>query len=189
MIPLSKYIGKQFTAGGTTSQKIILFDVDDTLIETTAKIGIKKGSRIVDKIDNKEFNDYRLKPGEEFDFQEFNDPNILYKEKFTPYWETLKREYRKGTHIGILTARSIGESIRKFFLNNGIDIKPELVFAVGDPKYPFQGTVQERKAKTIELLYKIGYKEFVFFDDNEGNLEEAKRLEHKFDIKIHTVKV
>ena len=43
-----------------------------------------------------EFNDYVLKPGESFDFGEFDDPNILAGSAFTKYWDTLKREYRKG---------------------------------------------------------------------------------------------
>ena len=74
-------------------------------------------------------------------------------------------------------------------MKNGIDIKKELVFAVGDPSYPFEGTVQQKKAQTSELLSKLGYNTFIFFDDNEGNLEQAKNLEHKLNIKIHTVKV
>lgn len=188
MLPLSKYLNKQFTAGGTVSRKLLIFDVDDTLIHTSARIGIVKDGEITKYISNQEYNDYRLKPGESFDYSEFNDTDILSHESFTKYWKTLKREYARGTHISIITARSIGPQIREFFLKHGIDIKRELVFAVGDKHYPFPGSIQERKAKTIELLHRIGYNTFVFFDDNEGNLESAKQLERKFDIKIHTVK-
>ena len=60
MIPLSKYLNKQFTVAGTTSKKLIIFDVDDTLIHTTAKIGVRKGDDIK-WIENSEFNDYKLK--------------------------------------------------------------------------------------------------------------------------------
>ena len=188
MLSLSKYLNKQFTVGGTASKKLIIFDVDDTLIHTTAKVGVRKGDD-VKWIDNSEFNDYKLKRGETFDFSQFEDPKILRKETFTKYWDTLKREYAKGTHIAIITARSIGNEIRKFFLKNGIDIKKELVFAVGDDKYPFQGSVQEKKSQTIEFLSRLGYNTFIFFDDNEENLKQAKNLEHKLNIKIHTVKV
>lgn len=190
MIPLAKYINNhmEFTVGGTSSHKLLIFDMDDTLIHTKARVGIRKGDD-VRWISNAEFNDYQLKKGETFDFSEFDDPAILNKSTFTKYWDTLKREYNKGTHIAIITARAIGKEIRKFFLRNGIDIKKELVFAVGDPKYPFQGTIQEKKAQTIELLNKIGYDTFVFFDDNEANLEQAEKLEHKLNLKIHTVKV
>ena len=50
------------------------------------------------------------------------------------------------------------------------------------------GSVQDRKAKIIGELALLGYKTMVFFDDNEGNLNAAKALEKKFNIKIHTVK-
>lgn len=178
-----------FTVGGTVSDKILVFDVDDTLINTTAKILLMDENGLVRKMTNSEYNDYRRKPNEWFDYREFDDPKILNKETFTRYWNTLKREYKKGTHISIITARSIGNEIRKFFLRNGIDIKKELVFAVGDKDYQFSGTVQEKKAKTIEYLHSLGYNTFVFFDDNEGNLKTAKELEKKLDIKIHTVRV
>ena len=77
----------------------------------------------------------------------------------------------------------------RFFKNNGIDIKQELVFAINDQKIRLHGeTIEERKAEVIKRLVKWGYTTFVFFDDNEENLRTAKKLEDKYDIKIHTVK-
>ena len=190
MRSLSSYLKTQtrFTVGGTISDKLLIFDVDDTLINTTASIWVMKDNKPIKKLSNSEYNNYRLKDGEWFDYREFDDPKILHKETFTKYWDTLKREYSKGTHISILTARSIGDEIREFFLNNGIDIKQQLVFAVGDSNMGMTGSVQDRKAKIIGELALLGYKIMVFFDDNEGNLNAAKALEKKFNIKIHTVK-
>ena len=190
MRSLSSYLKTQtrFTVGGTISDKLLIFDVDDTLINTTASIWVMKDNKPIKKLSNSEYNNYQLKDGEWFDYREFDDPKILHKETFTKYWDTLKREYSKGTHISILTARSIGNEIREFFLNNGIDIKQQLVFAVGDSNMGMTGSVQDRKAKIIGVLALLGYKTMVFFDDNEGNLNAAKALEKKFNIKIHTVK-
>ena len=190
MRSLSSYLKTQtrFTVGGTISDKLLIFDVDDTLINTTASIWVMKDNKPIKKLSNSEYNNYQLKDGEWFDYREFDDPKILHKETFTKYWDTLKREYSKGTHISILTARSIGDEIREFFLNNGIDIKQQLVFAVGDSNMGMTGSVQDRKAKIIGELALLGYKTMVFFDDNEGNLNAAKALEKKFNIKIHTVK-
>lgn len=178
-----------FTVANTKSDKIILFDLDDTLIHTTAEIGIVKNGKVIKKISNAEFNGYKLQKDETFDFGEFDDPDILSRSEFTPYWETLKREYRKGTHIGILTARGDGKMIKRFLLSNGIRIKDELVIAVGDPELGLTGTIQEKKAEMIGYLVNAGYKTFVFFDDNEPNLISAKGLEKKFNIKVQTVKV
>lgn len=191
MKSLKDYIKSKstFTVGGTASKKLLIFDVDDTLINTSANIIIKKNGKIIKYIPNKEFNNYILKPGEEFDFSEFNDPNILSKETFTQYWDTLKREYKKGTHISIITARNNKNMIKDFFLKNGIDIKSSLIFAVNDPLLKLKGTIQQKKSNIIKLLSKLGYDTFVFFDDDENNLKTAKSLENYNNIKIHTIKV
>lgn len=191
MKSLSEYIqSKQiFTVAGTRSKKILIFDVDDTLINTTANILVVKGGKITKTLNNVEFNKYKLGPGEKFDFREFDDEKILSGETFTPYWGTLKREYKKGTHISILTARSDSKMLRKFFLDNGIDIKPSLIFAISEPNSIYKGTIQQRKADVIKNLMDLGYETMVFFDDDEGNLSAAKSLERKYDVTIHTIKV
>lgn len=171
------------------NKKIILFDVDDTLIHTTACILVKKKGKYVKKLTNKEYNNYKLNPGEEFDFKEFDDYKLLDNEQLTPYFETLKREYNKGTHIGIITARGNCKMIKVFLLKKGIDIKDNLIFATDDPGLCLHGTIQERKAEVISILYKRGYKKFIFFDDNEGNLKSAKALEEILDIDVITKKV
>lgn len=193
MITLSSHLKDKiqfgFTVNNTTSNRIMLFDLDDTLIHTTAEILLFKDGKFVRKISNTEFNDYVLRPGESFDFAEFDDPKILASSKFTKYWNTLKREYRKGTHIGILTARSDCDMIKNFLLDNGIRIKDELVMAINDPKLGLSGTIQQKKAEAIKILANAGYSTFIFFDDNEGNLESAKKLESEYRITVKTVKV
>ncbi len=190
MKSLSSYLKLHgnFTVAGTKSEKLLIFDVDDTLIHTSAKIWVMKDDEHIKTLTNAEYNDYKKKPDEWFDYREFNDPKILSRETFTRYWGTLKREYHKGTHINILTARGDARMIRRFFLKNGIDIKDELVFAVGDPRLGLAGSIQEKKATIIRELVALGYHTLVFFDDNEGNLEAAKALEKELGIKIHTVK-
>lgn len=182
-------IQKGFTVNNTISDKIILFDLDDTIIHTTAKISVFKNGECIKKLSNSDFNDYILKSGESFGFEEFGDFDILSKSKFTPYWDTLKREYNKGTHIGILTARNNCDMIKKFFLKNGIRIKDDLIMAINDSSLGLSGTIQQRKAEAISILAAAGYKLFIFFDDNEPNLESAKKLEKKYNIKVQTVKV
>ena len=59
----------------------------------------------------------------------------------------------------------------------------------GDPKLKLTGSIAERKAEVISKLVWLGYKTFIFFDDNETNLRSAKELESKFNIKIITKKV
>lgn len=187
MISLHDYIKKNWTVGGHKSSKLLIFDLDDTLIHTTANINVVKNGKVVKTLTNNEYNTYELKPGESFDYSEFSDPDILKNEKFTRYWNTLKREYNRGTHISIITARPDATMIREFFLRNNIDIKQELVFAVGSPDFMYKGSVAQKKAKVIKLLSRLGYDTMIFFDDNEANLRAAKELSGD-NLKIHTVK-
>lgn len=188
MISLYDYIKKDWTVGGRKSSKLLIFDLDDTIIHTTANINVLKDGKIVKTLTNTEYNTYERKPGEYFDYSEFADPTILNHERFTKYWKTLKREYMRGTHISIITARPDDTMIRKFFLRHGIDIKPELIFAVGSPNFLYSGSTAQKKAKVIELLSGLGYDTMIFFDDSEENLKAAKALT-KSNLKIHTVKV
>jgi hypothetical protein len=190
MISLRDYILEQFTVAGTQSDKILLFDVDDTLIKSDVKVHVIKNGEVIKKLSSTEYNSYKLQPGESFDYSEFEDEDILNNRSvFLKYWDTLQREYKDGTHIGILTARSNKDMFYRFFKSNGITIKNELVFAINDPKLGLKGsTVEDRKAEVIKRLAKWGYRTMVFFDDNEANLKTAKKLEKSCDIKIHTVK-
>jgi hypothetical protein len=186
---LKDRIQQGFTVGKTISNKIILFDLDDTIINTIAEIGVVKGGKVIKRLPNAEFNDYVLGPGESFDFGEFDDPILLDQSPFTKYWNTLKREYMKGTHTGILTARSDSRMIKEFFLKNGIRIKDELVIAINDPSLGLKGNIQEKKTEAIRILAGVGYNNFIFFDDNEPNLKSAKALEGQLNIRVTTVKV
>lgn len=182
MRSLKSYLGSTgFSVNGSVSAKIILFDVDNTLIHTTAKIGVRRNGKLMKHLTDQEYNDYILKAGETFDFSEFADPDILNNEALTPYWNTLKREYRKGTHIGILTARGDCDLIRNFLIKKGIDIKKSLIFATDDPRLGLSGRVQDRKAEVITRLYNLGYRTFVFFDDNDNNLRSVKKMEDIYD--------
>lgn len=183
---LKNYMSDKLTVGGTYSDRILLFDVDDTLIHSNAKIGVIKNGEKIKELTPAEFNYYKLGSGESYDFEQFRSYEGLLDSEFLPFWKTMKREYNKGTHVGILTAREDGDMFKKFFLNHGIDIKDELIFTTGDPDY--DGSVENRKTQAIERLIKVGYKTFVFFDDSEANLREVKKMEKTHDIKVITIK-
>ena len=79
--------------------------------------------------------------------------------------------------------------VRDFFLENGIDIHPDLVIAINDPFHNLEGTISERKQKAILSLIDNGYKDLIFFDDNHENLKLAKDIEGYKNSKIKLVKV
>lgn len=176
----------EFLIHGKSSNKVLVFDVDDTLITSDAKVYVYNGDELVHKLDSQEFNHYKLQPNERFSFEEFEDLDIMLRSEIKPYFGTMMREYARGIHISILTARGKGDMIRNFFLKKGIDIHPDLIFATGDDKS--NCSVAEKKAKCIKTLVDYGYKTLIFFDDNLDNLRQVKRMGEQLNVKVHIIK-
>lgn len=176
----------EFLIHGKSSDKVLVFDVDDTLIKSNAKVFVIKNGSVVDKLDTQEYNNYVLKPGESFSYEEFKDLDKMLDADITPYFKTMEREYHKGVHISILTARANKKLIHDFFIKkSNIDIHPKLIFTIGDDMSDL--SVAEKKAKCIRTLVSYGYKTLIFFDDNIDNLKEVKSMGERLGVKIHTI--
>ncbi len=177
---------------GIDSDKMIIFDLDDTLVKTDARVKIldSKTHRVIRELTPEEFNKFVKKKNHVLNFDEFDCPELLRQGNIiNEIFHLLKSSYAKKIPVAILTARSDSEMVRQFFLNYGIDIHPELVIAINDPQFKHKGSIAERKRKAIEDLVDSGYKDLIFFDDNEDNLRLAKSLEGYKDLKIKTIKV
>jgi hypothetical protein len=66
---------KEFTGSGT----LTIFDIDETLFHTKANVAVMKDGKVVRSLDNQEFNTYKLKAGESFDFKEFRSAEVFRK--------------------------------------------------------------------------------------------------------------
>ena len=172
--------------------RLVIFDLDDTLVKTDAKIKIlnRRTRDVIAELTPQDFNNFQKKSGHILNFDEFEDPEILRQgEIIHSIFSKLKRYYHGGIPVAIVTARSSSEMVRSFFLENGIDIHPDLVIAVNDPSLNMEGNIAERKQKAIRDLIDQGYTDLIFFDDNEDNLNLAKKLEGYKNSSIKLVKV
>lgn len=182
----------EVTIKGKKSARLVVFDLDDTLIISVAMIQVLdvKTGKILRSLTPSEFNFFKPTKKTSFSFSEFEDLEILKKSKFiVEILNKLLTFYKSGVHVSILTARSNSDMIRKFFLLNGIDIHPELCIAVNDGRYGFTGNIAQRKKEALHGLVDQGYSDFIFFDDNQENLDLAKEIEKEKDVKVKTVKV
>lgn len=170
-------------------EKIILFDIDDTLIKSKAKIAVLNDrDEVIKKLTPAQYNKYKRKDGEHFAFDDFDNEEILNKAKLTKLWKTLQEVYNLGYKVGIVTAREDKEMLLRFFLSHGLNIDRYLMFPIGGRDCKFQGRIQDRKRQVIEHLSARGYKNFIFYDDNEDNLKEVAKMKDKIGVKIKTVK-
>ena len=71
---------------------ITFIDIDETIFRTFAMIYVlDKGTKeVVKKLNNQEFNTYKLKDNEEFQFNEFRDADLFNKTSI-PIPQTIKR--------------------------------------------------------------------------------------------------
>jgi phosphoglycolate phosphatase-like HAD superfamily hydrolase len=177
---------------GIDTDRLIIFDLDDTLVKTDARVKIldRKTHEIVKILSPEEFNKFVKKKHHVLDFDDFDCPQLLRQGKLiNEIFHILKAAYRKKIPVAILTARTSSSMVRDFFLEHGIDIHPELVIAINDPQFKHDGTIAEKKKKAIRDLIDNGYRKLTFFDDNEDNIRLAKEAEGYKKAEVRTIRV
>jgi len=181
-----------FKLKGKIQDKIIIFDLDDTLVKTHARVKIldRKTHEILCELNAQEFNDFKKQDWHSISFDEFDCPEILRQGKMIhEVFQILKEAYSNKIPVAILTARGDSDLVREFFLDQSIDIHPELVIAINDPSSGLEGTIPQKKMQAIEKLIDMGFKNMIFFDDHEDNLELAKVAANLKSANIKTIKV
>lgn len=174
------------------ASKIVVFDLDDTLVITDAKIKVyDKDSGESYSMTPEEFNDYERQPSHEVDFDDFKDLEIMKAGKLIEYYlKIFKEAYKLKLAVGIVTARDDRDMIYKWLREHvGFRIDRDLIFAVNDPVHKFKGSVSDRKKLAFETLINMGYNDMQFYDDDDANLRLVKELEKEHEgVSISTIK-
>jgi hypothetical protein len=132
------------TRSSVNRKSIHLFDLDDTLIRTEARVWVLDSQgRASQALSPAEFSAYRPKPDESFDFREFSDIGILSRGIVVKYTKTIIDtilKYGTHSHFGILTARGDKKLhapflIRLFRSLFGIRLAKEHIFAISDRRF------------------------------------------------------
>lgn len=181
----------------TGSNELVIFDIDDTLLHTTAKINVvdTETGKVKRSLTNQEFNNYKLAPGEDYDFGEFRDAKKFEEESVPigPMLEKLRSDLASGKNVVMLTARSDFNdqpAVWRTFKKHGIDINKDVhLFRAGN--LPGNGSPAVKKAIHVSEWLKGGqYRKVVMYDDSEKNLAVFKSLEDRFpsvDFEAHHV--
>lgn len=171
---------------------LTMFDVDETMFITKAKVGVVKDGKTIKKLNNQEFNVYKKKAGEEFDFGEFTNAEIFNKTS-TPIARMinkvkaiLKNATKAGSKVIIVTARPNFDNKKLFldtFRQQGIDIDKIYVERSGNLG---PGSAADNKIVIFRkyLDQKI-YKRIRLFDDAKSNLSAFLSLQKEYpDVKF-----
>jgi FMN phosphatase YigB (HAD superfamily) len=172
--------------------KILVFDLDDTLVITDAKIKVcNKKSGECFSLTPEEFNEYEKHPDHELDFDDFKSLEIMKAGKMIDYYlKIFKEAYKSKLAVGIVTARDDREMIYTWLREHvGFRIDKDLIYAVNDPVHRFKGAISDRKKAAFKELIDMGYTDFQFYDDDTANLKLVKSLESEYEgINISTIK-
>jgi len=140
----SKRLNPPGAPPGILRKSIHVFDLDDTLIQTDAKVRVRTADgRDKRVLTPSEFTSYVLQPGETFDFRDFSDVGILSRGIVLKYTRgIIETIVGHGTRsdFGILTARGdkrlhAAFLIRLFSGLFGIRLKNSLIFALSDERF------------------------------------------------------
>mgnify|MGYP005675105657 FL=1 len=179
MVKFKQFLEEQSGKGLT------IFDIDETMFKTSAKVEVKKNGKTIKKLDNQQFNNYKLKTGEKFDFGQFTNAEIFNKTS-TPIARMinkvkaiLKNATKRGSKVIIVTARPNFDNKDLFldtFRNQGIDIDKIYVERAGN-----LGTgpaAENKKVIFRKYLDQKIFKRIRLFDDAKSNLKAFLSLQN-----------
>lgn len=168
---------------------LTIFDIDETLFHTTANVIVRgPGGVIRRKLNNREFNDYKPKIDDKFDFSEFKDADLFYqtsrpiRKMFNRIKLIMRMKKNPNSKVIILTARSDFDNKDKFlatFRKHGLTEIDEIhVHRAGN----LTG-YSAAEAKRIYIEQYLKTEKFYkarLFDDSESNLKMFNRLRLKY---------
>jgi hypothetical protein len=177
---------------------ISFVDVDETIFRTFAMIHVldKETGKLIKKLTNQEFNSYKLKDNEKFDFSEFRDAKLFYdtSKPIEPMIDRIKRminrlkQNERGSKIIFLTARADFNNKGPFlatFKKYGIDVdfRPEVyIERSGNLK---SGTVSQKKEAIILKYLKVdAYRRVRMIDDHVENITQFISIANKLPASI-----
>ena len=171
---------------------IVVFDLDDTLVITDAKIKVcNQATGECFALTPEEFNDYEKHPDHYLDFDDFKSLEIMKAGELINYYlKILAEAYKMKKAVGIVTARDDREMIYKWMKEHvGFHIAKDLIYAVNDPVHGFKGSIADKKQQAFREIIEMGYNKIQFFDDDQNNLALVKDLEKEYpDIDLAVYK-
>jgi ribosomal protein S18 acetylase RimI-like enzyme len=166
------------------SGKLVIFDIDDTLVNTDTRVNVVRDGKIIKQLNSHDFTHYKLGPGESFDFGAFKDAREFFtKAKPIPGMiQQLKQDIATGNRVIMLTARSDFND-RDVFLDTfrrfGIDMDRVHVYRAGN--LAIKAATEEKKKIILKhLLGKEHFDKLIMYDDSVPNLNAFLSLKQDY---------
>ena len=174
---------KKFVGSGT----LTIFDIDETLFHTKAKVAVVKNGKVVRMLDNQEFNTYKRKAGEEYDFREFKSAEVFRKTS-VPVVKMIEKakaivKAKKNPHSRaiICTARADFDNKKMFlqtFRDHGLPIDEMHVERAGN--LGIDSSAEAKKVIFRKYLNTQNYIKSRLYDDAMSNLKAFLELADEY---------
>ena len=164
--------------------KLIIFDIDDTLVYTQTKVHVVKNGQVVKSLNSHDFTHYKLQPGEEFDFKDFRNAKEFFDNSTPniPMIDQLKQDIATGNKTVMVTARADFNDQELFldtFRKYGIDMSKVHVYRAGN--ITSNHSTEEKKKLIIRNLLNSGnYTKAIMYDDSKPNLHAFMELKQEY---------
>jgi len=167
---------------------LTIFDIDDTMFISKARVLVKnKNTGQVKALTPMEFNSYKLRKNEEYDYGEFRSAKIFYQTA-TPIARMVQKAKaiisnatKKGSKVIIVTARADMDDKNLFiktFEAHGIPMKNVYVERAGNMSGKNSAA---NKAIIFRKYLQTGeYARIRLFDDHKDNLQALLDLKKEF---------
>jgi FMN phosphatase YigB (HAD superfamily) len=165
-------------------RKLVIFDIDDTLVHTQTKVHVVKDGRVVKSLNSHDFTHYKLQPGEQFDFGDFRDAREFFhnSKPIIPMMNQLKHDIATGNNVVMVTARADFDDKELFldtFRKYGVDMNKVHVYRAGNMTGKMQ-TEEKKKIIIRNLLDKGQYTKAIMYDDALPNLHSFVELKKEY---------
>jgi FMN phosphatase YigB (HAD superfamily) len=167
-----------------TPSKLVIFDIDDTLVHTQTKVHVIKDGRVIKALNSHDFTHYKLQDGEQFDFENFRNAHDFFhnSKPIIPMMNQLKSDIATGNKVVMVTARADFDD-RELFLDTfrkyGVDMGKVHVYRAGNMTGKIQ-TEEKKKIIIRQLLDKGSYTKAIMYDDAVPNLESFVELKDEY---------
>jgi hypothetical protein len=175
-------------------KSLYVFDIDDTLFQTTARARIESSNGKIRYLSSYQLKDYELAAGDKICFAEFRDAK-KFAEESKPIKPLIKKAQRciKKTTFGsktiLLTARADLDCKSKFInylASSGLDMNHVYVERAGN--YSNLSTADAKKNIIENYLRFSCYKKVYLYDDSIENIKSFNELKEIFP-KINIIPV
>jgi len=160
--------------------KLVIFDIDDTLVHTNTRVKVVRDNRVVKQLNSHEFTHYKLGPGEQFDFGAFRNAREFFDnaKPIVPMIQQLRDDIATGNKVVMITARADFDD-RDTFLNTfkqwQVDMDKVHVYRAGNDTRSI--AIDEKKAAIIRnLMDQNNFNKVIMYDDSIPNLDSFVNL-------------